>query len=98
MISNAVAGLVAGTLCALGGALKDAPWEGFKPWTFLRSPLIGLAWGIVSVLVTGQWIPALVFAGYLERVTVEGYKILRQVKPGKFEQPERILNGWRVRA
>jgi hypothetical protein len=42
---NIFAGFLAGLICALGGALKDSPHEGFKPWTFPRSIYVGaLLW------------------------------------------------------
>ncbi len=82
---NTFAGLLAGLLCALGGALKDSPYEGFKPRTFLRSPIVGTVWGLVSFALTADFFLALAFAGYFERATVEGWKILRRKKPGKFD-------------
>jgi len=44
---NAFAGWLAGTLCSLGGALKDSPVEGFKSKTFPRSMLVATVWGFV---------------------------------------------------
>jgi len=44
---NTFAGWLAGTLCSLGGALKDSPVEGFKARTFPRS----------IVVATGEWLP-----------------------------------------
>jgi hypothetical protein len=80
----AAMGLIAGTLCALGGALKDSPYEGFKPLTFLRSPLVGLAAAFVAVPLTDNPLLILAVAGSVERLVVEGWKILRRQKPGKF--------------
>ena len=85
-VENAIIGLTAGLLCALGGALKDAPHEGFKPLTFLRSPLAGLVGGLVALYWTTEPLLVFVFAGYFERLAVEGYKILRQEMPGKFRR------------
>ncbi len=36
ILLNTFAGWLAGTLCSLGGSLKDDPLEGFKPRTFPR--------------------------------------------------------------
>ncbi len=85
---NLTAGVIAGLLTALGGAVKDAPYEGFKPATFMRSILVGAGTGLASSLVTGNFYVALAVSGYLERVMVEGFKILRQRKPGKFLTPQ----------
>jgi len=83
--ANVFAGLIAGLLCALGGALKDAPHEGFKPWTFTRSIWVGVLTGALSRTVTDNFYLAFVFSGYVERCAVEGWKIVRHRKPGKFD-------------
>jgi hypothetical protein len=88
IVFNIVAGLLAGLLCACGGAIKDAPYEGFKLLTFFRSPIIGLFCGIVTILFTRNFIIAICCAGYMERVIVEGWKIIRVKKPGKFDVGE----------
>ena len=82
---NTFAGWLAGTLCALGGAVKDSPLEGFKPKTFLRSIAVGTFWGFVSAAVTTDFFLAFAFAGYFERLSVEGWKIVRARRPSKFE-------------
>lgn len=82
---NIFAGFLAGLLCALGGALKDAPYEGFKPRTFPRSIIVGTVWGVLSILLTTDFFLAFAFSGYCERATVEGWKIIRAKKPGKFD-------------
>lgn len=82
---NTFAGFLAGLICALGGALKDSPHEGFKPLTFLRSPIVGTCAGMLSRLVTTDFFLAFTFAGYVERGCVEGWKIVRHKKPGKFD-------------
>jgi len=82
---NVFAGWLAGTLCSLGGALKDSPHEGFKPRTFPRSIVVGTVWGALSAAFTNDFFLAFAFAGYCERLTVEGWKIVRGVKPGKFD-------------
>ena len=83
MLTNILMGGLAGLVCALGGAIKDSPHEGFKPATFMRSPLVGLVAGACSIPFTSHPILAFVFAGYLERFAVEGWKILRCQVPGK---------------
>lgn len=91
---NITAGLLAGLLCALGGAIKDSPHEGFKPLTFMRSPVIGFLWGCVSIALTDNFFLAITFSGWMERVTVEGWKILRQQVPGKHEWKRRGEREW----
>lgn len=86
---NTFAGWLAGTLCSLGGALKDSRLEGFKPWTFPRSMLVATFWGLVSTSLTPDFFLAFAFAGYFERLSVEGWKIIRAKRPGKFVSP-----GW----
>lgn len=86
---NTFAGWLAGTLCSLGGALKDSPVEGFKPATFPRSILVATFWGLMSSWLTTDLFLAFAFAGYFERLTVEGWKILRAKRPGKF-----AARGW----
>ena len=47
--------------------------------------LAGTLWGMVSIILTSDFFLAFAFSGYCERLTVEGWKILRGRKPGKFE-------------
>ncbi len=82
---NIFAGHLAGWLCSLGGALKDSPHEGFKPLTFPRSIIVGTVGGIISYFLTDNFFLAFAFAGYFERAVVEGWKIVRHRKPGKFD-------------
>jgi hypothetical protein len=79
------AGHLAGWLCALGGALKDSPHEGFKPLTFPRSIVVGTIGGVLSLWFTDSFFLAFALAGYFERAVVEGWKIIRHKKPGKFD-------------
>jgi hypothetical protein len=81
---NVFAGWLAGTLCSLGGALKDSPVEGFKSRTFPRSMLVATVWGFVSIALTDDFFLAFAFAGYFERLSVEGWKIIRAKRPSKF--------------
>ena len=84
MAVNLLMGFLAGLICSLGGALKDSPYEGFQRVKFFRSIVVGLAWGLVSFWFTRDPIVAFVFSGYCERVTVEGWKLVRAQRPGKF--------------
>lgn len=81
---NTFAGWLAGTLCSLGGAVKDSPLEGFKRSTFPRSMIVATFWGIASTALTSDFFLAFAFAGYFERLTVEGWKIIRAKRPSKF--------------
>jgi len=87
-------GFLAGLAVALGGAIKDAPYEGFDLKTFLRSPIIGTIEGAM-LYKKYENLPDVVgfFATIgFERLTVESYKLLRAVstgyKPAKFEVGE----------
>ena len=86
-INGLTGGLIAGSLVAIGGAIKDSPHEGFKPKTFIRSPIVG---ALVGSLLTDRFkirdMPLLILAVIGgERIIIEGYKLLRAQKPGKFE-------------
>ena len=59
---NILMGFLAGLLCSLGGALKDSPYEGFKPLVFTRSIWVGLAGGVVSCLLTTNLFLAFTFS------------------------------------
>lgn len=81
-----VVGLAAGLVVGIGGAIKDAPYEGFKLLTFFRSPIVGLlvGWVIESQLHVSD--PKALFLATIggERIVVEGYKLWRAEQPGKF--------------
>lgn len=87
---NLAIGFAAGTIIGIGGAVKDAPAEGFKIKTFIRSPLLGA----VSCAVLGILIPDahwfLLFLGTVgvERISIEVYKLFRAKEPGKFQNGE----------
>ena len=87
---GAIIGFLAGLAVAIGGAIKDAPYEGFKNSTFWRSPFIGMIEGAII----GEHYPNLpeplmffIVIG-IERLTVELYKLNRAMTtgytPGKF--------------
>jgi hypothetical protein len=93
-LTNIFMGFLAGLCCALGGALKDCPFEGFSRVKFMRSPIVATLFGCVSGLFTVHPVMAFMFAGYAERLAIEGWKILRArtcgpegvgiQQPGKF--------------
>lgn len=67
---------------AIGGAIKDAPYEGFETSKFIRSPVIG---SIVGYLIDRKYpeVPPLLLllssiAG--ERIVVETYKLVRAMR------------------
>lgn len=87
---NLAIGFVAGTIIGIGGGVKDAPYEGFRIKTFIRSPIIGaLSCAVLGILIpNAHWF--LLFLGTVgvERITIEIYKLLRSKQPGKFENGE----------
>ena len=92
---NAVIGALAGTLVAIGGATKDAPYEGFKMKTFLRSPIIGA----VVTPILGAYVPNLpplilaLSTIAVERASVEAYKLYRQSR-GEYIPSKFIYGEW----
>ena len=93
-----VVGFGAGLAVAIGGAIKDSPYEGFDIVKFLRSPLIGALQAPVMGKVFKHPHPALIFLTTIgtERITTESYKLLRAQMPSKFLGgewgiPKRIL-------
>lgn len=86
LLIDLIAGTTAGFTCACGGAIKDAPYEGFKPHVFLRSPIAGTCCGLLLGAVAPQsFVIAFLCSGYMERLVVEGWKLLRAKAPGKFQ-------------
>lgn len=89
----------AGGLCAIGGAWKDAPCEGFQVLKFFRSPLIAAAWGGVLALVSHDLV-AVAFGGLGYSIaTIETHKKFSSAAaPGKFAgKPERFPEMRRIR-
>jgi hypothetical protein len=81
-----IVGTIGGFLCALGGAWKDAPIEGFSWPKFFRSPLIAGAWGAVLALLTPDLV-TIAFGGLgFSIATIETYKKFHAPAeaPGKF--------------
>lgn len=82
---------IIGILSAIGGALKDAPFEGFDLIKFFRTPLISIVIGILLLIrfptISGKYFVLAIAGG--ERIASEFYKkILRGRIPGKFKQVE----------
>lgn len=88
LLISTLTGLVYGLAIASLGAIKDCRYEEFSFRKFLRSPIIAALWGAVLWLVLPVH-PILtgLATGTLERITVELYKGVRGVKPGKFDYP-----------
>lgn len=88
-------GLLTGLVTATMGAWKDTLFEPFEAVKFVRSPLLTEFWYLVllnkypdaplSLLLLG--------AAALERVSVEGYKSIMRLPPGKFQMQGRD-HGW----
>jgi hypothetical protein len=80
--AGAVIGLTTGTVVAIGGALKDSQFEGFKARKFVRSPIVSALGTMLLVHCSAD--PLLVTVGAIgfERVAVEFYKtfLTRQVR------------------
>jgi hypothetical protein len=90
LVRNMAIGFLAGMIVAIGGAVKDAPEEGFKPSTFIRSPLIGaIECPILAALIpNAHWFLLFLSVIGIERITIEIYKLFRAKKPGKFDHGE----------
>jgi len=97
VLKSAAIGGTAGLAVAAGGAVKDAPYEGFDLATFIRSPLIGAIEAPILDRVfksPNGWLLALATIA-TERITTESYKLIRAKAtlrpPGKF-----IVGEWGV--
>lgn len=99
VVQHVFIGTFAGLITALGGALKDSPYEGFSPAKVFRSPVVAAIGGLVSLHVTNNIFLIFCFSGYFERFFVEGYKILRAQMPGKFNlhHPSELGKYWGFR-
>jgi hypothetical protein len=76
----------AGGLCAVGGAWKDAPCEGFQLLKFFRSPLIAAAWGALLALFSTDLVTVGFSALGYSIATIETHKkfLSSDSAPGKF--------------
>jgi len=72
-------GFLAGLAVAIGGAIKDAPYEGFDATKFIRSPIIGAVEAPLMGKAFPKPNPYLLFFSTIgtERITVESYKLIR---------------------
>jgi hypothetical protein len=82
----ALVGSIGGWVSALGGAWKDAPFEGFQPLKFLRSPLLAAGWALLLAQLTSDVVVVTLAATGFTIATTESYKtFLFPSKPrGKF--------------
>lgn len=87
---GALTGFMAGSAVAIGGAIKDAPCEGFSVTKFFRSPAIGAIEGaIIQNAFPTLYAPLTFFVVVgSERMTTETYKVLRAHTPSKFTYGE----------
>ena len=92
LIKNAFIGFLSGLSVAIGGAIKDAPYEGFDWVTFMRSPVVGSIEGPIIAYAFPDAPKELIFLSTIatERLTIELYKILRAQEgtyiPAKFTE------------
>lgn len=87
---NALAfGALAGLAVACGGAIKDAPSEGFSLMKFQRSIVAGVVGSVFLnyLFVLAPIISFLASIGF-ERCVIETYKIYRAKAPMKFRYGE----------
>jgi hypothetical protein len=88
--------LLCGLHAATWGGFKDSPFEGFKPASFVRSPLIGLGSALAAAWTTDvestQSVLVLIGLCYaLERLATEWWKsIVREDDQGAYSIPMRL--------
>ena len=84
-IRDTAIGFASGSAVAVGGAIKDAPYEGFDTIRFIRSPVIGAVVGLVTGrLLTNNPLLIFLIVIAIERIITESYKLGRGNMPGKF--------------
>jgi hypothetical protein len=89
-----------GLLVALGGAYKDAPFEGFRPLKFQRSALVLAGLSPLFYFLNDPHVPVTVgfliyMNGGLERFTVEYYKTyIKRNMSGKFRPDLQRIQYW----
>jgi len=90
MLTEIAIGAISGLLVAIGGAIKDAPYEGFSPTKFIRSPIIGAIEAPIIGATFKNTHPVLLGMATVatERLTIETYKLIKasagSYVPGKF--------------
>ena len=89
-LRNAGYGFLSGLAVALGGGVKDAPYEGFEKFKFFRSPIVAAITGVAIGRMIKTSEPVVIFMLSLagERLIVEAYKLGRTRMPAKFELGE----------
>jgi len=93
MLAEIGVGIISGLLVAIGGAIKDAPYEGFSPTKFIRSPVIGAVEAPIIGHVFKNTHPVLLGMATIatERLTVETYKLIR-ASTGSYV-PQKFVHG-----
>lgn len=90
-----VVGLLGGIVCALSGALKDVPWEGFLIKKFIRSPFAGLVGGGIVAFLSKDTFYLFLAAPGIERAFVETYKTFwKEGVRGIFEDKKPKYEKW----
>lgn len=98
----ALVGAVAGSTSAVMGAWKDAPIEGFETLKFLRSPAIGMCYGVLLAPFARDLIPLGVAALGFTIASIETWKTFLDGRPpGKFagkamRYPVMLRARWRL--
>jgi hypothetical protein len=94
----ALTGLAMGLHCATWGVFKDAPYEGFSWWTYVRSPILGVVIAVSLALFSGfdftgaAGVSVLFGITYgLERAISETYKtFFREQDQSKYTIPMQL--------
>ena len=86
LVEGAIVGFLSGLAVAAGGAIKDAPYEGFSTVKFFRSPIVASIEGAAQKSLFPTLNDGILFFSTIgtERLTIETYKVLRAHMPGKF--------------
>lgn len=98
LVVGLLLGLFMGILEAIGGAEKDAPFEGFDALKIYRSPVVHMIWGGIFSYFTSTYLLIFLAAGGLGRMTIEFYKtfIVNKV-PGKFKATSATYPFWKLK-
>jgi hypothetical protein len=86
VVEGSIVGFLSGLAVAAGGAIKDAPYEGFQTLKFFRSPVVALVEGATQKALFPTLNDGILFFSTIgtERLTIESYKVLRAHMPSKF--------------
>ena len=90
-------GFLAGLSSAIGGAIKDAPYEGFDSKKFIRSPIIGAVMGALIYHFNPDISDVVGFLSSLgaERIVIESYKLCRAIQ-NKYVPMKFIYGEWGI--